>query len=70
MPPAATATTGTPLAIASSTTNPSVSDSLGIRNTSAEANAWCRGSPLSIPRNVVGVPLKYSCGCKLGASWV
>lgn len=58
IPPAATATTGTPDAIASSTTNPSVSLSEGIRNTSAEAKAACSASPWSMPRKVVGVPLK------------
>ncbi len=48
-PPAATATTGRALAIASSTTNPSVSLSDGITNTSALAYADNRSSPRSRP---------------------
>mmetsp|Transcript_1176 Transcript_1176/g.4411 ORF Transcript_1176/g.4411 Transcript_1176/m.4411 type:complete len:207 (+) Transcript_1176:520-1140(+) len=58
MPPARTATTGTPLDIASSTTNPSVSVSLGMANTSPEAYAALSSSPWSIPINLVGVPSK------------
>lgn len=56
MPPAATATTGTPDAIASSTTKPSVSVSEGMRKTSAEAYADERAAPVSMPVNTVGVP--------------
>mmetsp|Transcript_12522 Transcript_12522/g.53820 ORF Transcript_12522/g.53820 Transcript_12522/m.53820 type:complete len:267 (+) Transcript_12522:1022-1822(+) len=57
-PPALTATTGTPLAIASITTNPSVSLSDGITNTSRLAYAAARSSPVIIPMNVVRVPSK------------
>mmetsp|Transcript_2403 Transcript_2403/g.5619 ORF Transcript_2403/g.5619 Transcript_2403/m.5619 type:complete len:200 (-) Transcript_2403:672-1271(-) len=61
IPPALTATTGTPLAIASRTTNPRVSLSDGIMNTSADAYAFDKASPRRSPVNrVLGVPSKSS----------
>mmetsp|Transcript_5995 Transcript_5995/g.8985 ORF Transcript_5995/g.8985 Transcript_5995/m.8985 type:complete len:259 (+) Transcript_5995:401-1177(+) len=60
MPPAAHPTTGTPLAMLSRTTNPSVSESLGIINASALANALLNSSPVNCPVNTVSVPSKYS----------
>ena len=48
-PPAATATTARPDAIASSATNPRVSVSLGIMKMSADAYAADSSSPRSIP---------------------
>ena len=59
-PPALTATTGTPLAIASMTTNPNVSDSLGMTNTSKLAYAAARSSPVIIPVKCALVPAKCS----------
>mmetsp|Transcript_3213 Transcript_3213/g.4955 ORF Transcript_3213/g.4955 Transcript_3213/m.4955 type:complete len:217 (+) Transcript_3213:394-1044(+) len=61
IPPAAHPTTGTPLAILSKTTNPSVSESLGIINASAEAKEALNSSPLNCPVKTVFVPLKCSC---------
>lgn len=60
IPPAFAPTTGTPLAIDSRTTNPSVSESDGIMNTSAEANAWLNASPVITPVRTVFVPAKWS----------
>mmetsp|Transcript_35176 Transcript_35176/g.74283 ORF Transcript_35176/g.74283 Transcript_35176/m.74283 type:complete len:220 (+) Transcript_35176:475-1134(+) len=60
MPPAAHPMTGTPLAMLSRTTNPSVSESLGIINASALANALLNSSPLNCPVNTVFVPSKCS----------
>ncbi len=60
IPPAFAPTTGTPLAIDSSTTNPSVSVSEGMTNTSAEAKAWLSASPVMTPVSTVLVPLKCS----------
>mmetsp|Transcript_21951 Transcript_21951/g.47584 ORF Transcript_21951/g.47584 Transcript_21951/m.47584 type:complete len:278 (-) Transcript_21951:932-1765(-) len=60
IPPAAHPITGTPLAMDSNTTNPNVSESLGIMNTSALANAELNSSPLNCPVNTVLVSLKYS----------
>lgn len=60
IPPAFAPTTGTPLAIDSSTTNPSVSESEGITNTSADAKAWLNASPVMTPVITVLVPLKCS----------
>mmetsp|Transcript_272 Transcript_272/g.667 ORF Transcript_272/g.667 Transcript_272/m.667 type:complete len:211 (+) Transcript_272:4244-4876(+) len=59
-PPACAATTGTELAIASSTTKPRVSLSEGITKMSADAYTLDSSSPRSSPVKVVGVPLKSS----------
>ena len=48
-PPAATATTGRPEAMASRATNPRVSVSLGIMKMSALAYAADRSAPFSMP---------------------
>mmetsp|Transcript_27260 Transcript_27260/g.91206 ORF Transcript_27260/g.91206 Transcript_27260/m.91206 type:complete len:272 (-) Transcript_27260:533-1348(-) len=50
-PPASTPTGATPEAMDSSTTNPSVSESLGSTNTSAEAKASESSAPFMRPRN-------------------
>ena len=55
-PPAATATTAKPLAIASKATNPRVSVSEGIMKMSALAYAEERSSPLSMPCTVQQLP--------------
>ena len=60
IPPASAPTTGTPLAMDSSTTKPSVSVSDGMTKTSAEANAWLRASPVIWPVSTVLVLLKCS----------
>mmetsp|Transcript_49435 Transcript_49435/g.123986 ORF Transcript_49435/g.123986 Transcript_49435/m.123986 type:complete len:280 (-) Transcript_49435:686-1525(-) len=60
MPPARAPITGTPLAIDSRTTKPSVSDSDGMTNMSPEANASLNASPVMNPVKTVLVPLKYS----------
>ena len=57
-PPAATATTGTPEAIDSITTKPSVSLGLGMTNTSKDAYAADKSSPVIMPVNTVFVPAK------------
>ena len=51
LPVASATTTGRPLAIASTVTQPNVSDALGNRNTSALAKAVANSSPSSRPAN-------------------
>mmetsp|Transcript_25221 Transcript_25221/g.57581 ORF Transcript_25221/g.57581 Transcript_25221/m.57581 type:complete len:205 (+) Transcript_25221:69-683(+) len=63
IPPARAPITGTPDAMLSSTTNPRVSESEGMQNTSADANADQSGSPVSIPVKTVLVPAKTSLSC-------